>query len=444
MDVLRFPWSFFNERRILGGTAILALTQVAASVAGLVRDRLLNQTFPREVTDTFFAAFRPSDFLFQTCILSALGTVLVPLLAGHRAHGRQTEMDRLLSATLHAGAVAFGAIALLLAIVFPWVAPWLVQFEGDQLALYIQLGRLALLSNFLFVFGTTLGQYLITVQRFWIYGLTPILYTCGTILGTVYLTRFFGELGPMLGTLLGAAVYALLRYIAAFRAGARLPLGVFWDPHFPSMGVLMLPRVLSLGALQVQLLVFDAIGSGLGAGAITVNAAARNFQSVAVGAVGIALAQAVYSPLSQAYARGDQQRFRRTLLLAIGATLLLTIPSAVALALLAPVAAALVHLTASLPLFSVCLAVYALSIPLDSMNHVLLRARYARRDTLGPALWTVANGVVSMATAFLLSSRIGPAAIAAGFLAGQAVQAAGLGVAALLIAYRPVAEHSRS
>ncbi len=424
--------SFFNERRILGSTAILALTQVLASVVGLLRDRLLNQTFPREITDTFFAAFRPSDFLFQACILSALGTVLVPLLASHRAHGRQTEMDRLLSATLHAGALAFGAIALALGLAFPWVAPHLVQFQGEQLALYVQLGRLALLSNFLFVFGTTIGQYLITVQRFWIYGITPVLYTCGTIIGTLFFTRFAGALGPMLGTLLGAAVYAILRCIAAVRAGARIPLGVFWDPHFRAMGILMLPRVLSLGALQVQLLVFDAIGSGLGAGAITVNAASRNFQSVAVGAVGIALAQAVYSPLSQAHARADHQRFRRTLSLAIGATLLFTIPSALALAFLAPFAAYLVHLTTSLPLFRVCLAVYAVSIPFESINHVLLRARYARRDTLGPALWTVANGIVSMATASVLARSIGPAGIAAGFLAGQALQAVGLGVTALL------------
>lgn len=401
-------------------------------MAGLVRDRLLNQTFPREITDTFFAAFRPSDFLFQACILSALGTVLVPLLAAHRAHGRQQEMDRLLSATLHVGALVFGCIALTLAVVFPWVAPFLVHFEGEQLALYIQLGRLALLSNFLFVFGTTIGQYLVTVQRFWVYGITPVLYTCGTILGTLLFTRFAGALGPMLGTLLGALVYAVLRFVAAVRAGARLPGWVFWDPHFRDMGLLMLPRVLSLGALQVQLLVFDAIGSGLGEGAITVNAASRNFQSVAVGAVGIALAQAVYSPLSQAHARDDQQRFRRTLLLALGATLLFTVPSAVALAFLAPVAAYLVHLTASLPLFRMCLGIYALSIPFESVNHVLLRARYARKDTVGPALWTVANGVVSMATAFALAKHMGPVGIAAGFLAGQAVQALGLGIATLL------------
>lgn len=418
----------FSQQRLLGGAAVLAFTQFLASLAGLVRDRVLFQTFPGlGVTDVYFASFRPSDFLFQACIMSALGTVLVPVLAGHRAHGRKEEMDRVLSAVMNLGAIVFGVIALALAIGFPWIAPKLVQFQGADLALYIRFGRLALLSNFLFVFGSTFGQHLIAIQKYWVYGLTPVLYTVGTILGTLFLTPRFGDAGPMVGTLIGALVYAVLRAVAVLHAGLRLR-PILWHPDLKNMAALMLPRVLSLGALQLQLLVFDALGSGLERGSISVNLASRNFQSVVVGVVGIALAQAVYSPLSQAAARNDQKAYRVYLKKSLFWALALTIPGAVALVIMAPVAARLVDLTQVYNVLRVALFLYALSIPLESVNHLLLRSYYALRDTLLPALCTVAAGLTSIIVAWAFVPRFGVYALGLGYACGQLVQTAGLGV----------------
>lgn len=420
--------SLFRQERILGGAFVLALTQFAASIAGLLRDRLLFQTFPAlNITDVYFASFRPSDFLFQTCIASALGTVLVPVLAGYRAHGKKEDLDRVLSGTMHLGAMIFGSIALALALILPWIAPMLVQFKGEELALYIHFGRLALLSNFLFVYGSTLGQHLVAVQRFWVYGLTPVLYTLGTIGGTVYLTPHYGPYGPMLGTVAGAAIYVLLRAAAVRRSGVRFR-WTLWHPEFAQMGWLMLPRVLSLGALQLQLLVFDALGSGLGQGSISVNVAARNFESVGVGVIGIALAQAVYSPLSQAAARGDHRLYALYLRKSLGYALLFGALCTVALIALARVAAMLVSMEHVYEVFYLSLLLYAFCIPLESLNHLLLRAYYALKDTLRPALVTVAGGIAAIAAAAFFQSAWGVYALALGFLVGQITQAAGLGI----------------
>src|SRR3989338_3188883 len=80
-----------GQHRMLGGAAVLALTQFCASVAGLVRDNVLASTFSARgevgVVDAYIAAFRPSDFLLQAFILSAIGAVLVPMLAGYKEKG---------------------------------------------------------------------------------------------------------------------------------------------------------------------------------------------------------------------------------------------------------------------------------------------------------------------------------------------------------------------
>jgi putative peptidoglycan lipid II flippase len=420
--------AIFNQNRILGGAAVLATMQFGASLMGLIRDRVLASTFPElGVVDVYIASFRPSDLLFQVTIMAGFSVALVPFLAQYHAKDNRSEMGRLLGGVLGVAALGFGALALVLALFFEQLAPYIVGFEGEALELYVNFGRLALLSNFLFVFGNAFGQYLITIQKYWIYGLTPILYTLGTILGTIYLTPIVGPYGPMMGTLLGAVAYVLIRLLGVVLSGCR-PHLTLWHPDITEIGKLMLPRMLALGALQLQLLFFDTIASNLEAGSVTINAYARNFQAVAVGVAGIALAQSAFSLLSQAAANGEQKRFWIYLRKGIFILLLLTIPGAIALVFVTPVAAKLVNLSHVLPVFSLCLALYAISIPFESINHLLLRAFYATKHTITPAILSVVNGITAIACAVVLSPTYGVYSLALGFTAGQIVQLLGLAI----------------
>lgn len=425
-----FFHSLSSQQRIAGGAAVLAVTQLLASVAGLIRDRVLAATFPPgldqlDVVSVYIAAFRPSDLLFQIMVMSAFSVALVPLLAGHLAKGEREEMDHLLSSVLFVATLFFGVLALILALSFERLAPAFVSFEGERLALYIQFGRIACLTNVLFVLGNAYGQYLITRQSYWAYGITPILYTLGTIAGTVFLTDPLGPTGPIFGTVVGAIIYALVRALAAKKHGFAFQLSPpLFHPEIREMGWLMLPRMFALGALQLQLLLFDKVASGLPLGSVTINAYARNFQAAAVGVVGIALAQSTYSLLSQAVAQGDLQRFFGYVKKGTALCLGLTIPGAIALALLAEVAAWIVHLTEPrvVETFIVALTLYAVSIPFESLNHLLLRAIYATKHTAVPAAVSVLNGALAIACAWLFAPTYGVNALAGGFLLGQGAE----------------------
>lgn len=415
-----FSFKIFQQRHIIGGTLILALTQLLASLMGFLRDSAFSRTFPDgAIVDVYVAAFRPSDFLFQTCIMAALGTVLVPVLSSHKAHNRPGEISKVLSGSMLIGSVAFGCIALVLGLALPWIAHWFVDFSGDRLALYIHFGRIALFSNLLFVFGNTLGQYLITSQEYWVYGLTPVLYTLGTILGTIFLTPVLGVYGPIAGTVLGTTSYVLLRFGDAVRLGYR-PSLTFWHPEFAEMGLLMIPRILSLGALQFQLLAFDKIASGMHVGAVAMNSYARNFQSVLVGVTGIALAQSAYSLLGQSAAWKNESLFKKYLKWGFGSLLAVTIPGSIVLVLLAPHVARVMGIR-QLDMFSAALLVYAFSIPFESMNHLMLRAYYATKLTLLPAIATAAGAVTAITVSWLAATRYSVESIGMGFTAGQIV-----------------------
>ncbi|HVW66757.1 MAG TPA: lipid II flippase MurJ [Candidatus Peribacteraceae bacterium] len=416
----------FAQHRLLGGAFVLAVTQAGASLAGLIRDRMLTKTFPGlDTVDVYIASFRPSDLLFQIAIMAGLSTVLVPLLARYKADDRFGDMSGLLSSVIALGSIVFGVIALVLAIIFPWIAPYMVSFKGETLQLYINFGRLALLTNFLFVAGNAFGQYLITVQRYWIYGITPILYTVGTIAGTIWLTPMIGQYGPMIGTLCGAIVYVLYRIVGSLYTGFHFK-PVLWHEDIRKMGLIMLPRMLALGALQLELLLFDTIASGLPEGSVTINAYARNFQSVLVGVIGIAVAQSAFSLLSQTIAKGDTKRFWVYMRKGVISLLALTIPGAIILVFCAPIAAYLVHLTSVLQIFGLCLFFYAFSIPFESLNHLVLRAYYSMHITSTPAIFSVFNGVLAIATAWILAPQLGVYAIAIGYTLGQGGSLLGL------------------
>ncbi len=416
------------QNRLIGGAFVLAVTQFAASLAGLVRDNMLNRTYPGLSTvDVYISSFRLSDLLFQITIMAGISTVLVPLLAQYKAHDNHEETSNLLSSVISAGSLVFGFLALILAIAFPWIAPKMVGFTGADLELYIQFGRLALLTNFLFVLGNALGQYLITVQKYWVYGITPVLYTVGTIGGTYFLEPSYGQYAPMIGTVAGAVMYVIVRLMGALHAGFHIR-AALWHPDLRKMGWLMLPRMAALGALQFQLLFFDALASGLDAGSVTINANARNFESVLVGVVGIALAQSAFPLLSNAAAKKEWKRFGIYLRKGILTVLALTIPGAVVLVFMAPVAAYLVHLQDVLPVFGMALLVYAIAIPFESLNHLLLRSFYALHRTTTPAVFSVLNGVTAIVVSWLLVPALGVYALAAGFTVGQVVQLVGLSV----------------
>lgn len=409
-------------KHLLKGTAILAITQLGASAAGLLRDRLLASTFPDlAVVDAYIAAFRPSDLLFQVLVMSMVGMILVPLLAREHRNKNTEGVANLLGASMGLGCLVFGIVAAILIFALPTLAPWLVDFHGEQLQLYINFARIGFISDLFMVIGNTAGQELVRIERYWVYGITPIIYSLGTITGTLFLTPLIGPYGPIAGTAAGSLLYAVWRLLAVSWSG--IPFRIrLWHTAIADMGWMALPRMVALGTLQIRLLILDTLASFLPAGAITINAYARNVQSVVVGAVGIALAQAIFSPMSRAAAQGDEKTFQDFLRRGAFWMLLLTIPCSAALLIMSSAVATIVNLDHVLATFAPVLAFYVLSIPVESLSHLFIRAFFSLHNTRIPAIAHVANAVLAIALSWVLLRHYGLVAIPIGFIAGHALQ----------------------
>jgi putative peptidoglycan lipid II flippase len=253
------------------------------------------------------------------------------------------------------------------------------------------MSRLLLLSPILFAISNTLGGLLVSLERFFGYGLSPLLYNLG-IIGGVFFIEPFGPLGLAVGVVIGALLHLAVRFVALMRSGFRP--STKWnlkDRNFRQVIILMVPRMAGQPIEQLTFFLFTALASSLATGSITILNFARNFQSVPVSVFGIAFATAAFSSLSRKAALGDRKglvgiiRETGTPLLAITAAsaLFYILAGRFVVDLLlgggefGPDA---VRATARL------LAVFAIAIPAESFMHILVRSFYALKDTWTPVL----------------------------------------------------------
>ena len=103
-----------------------------------------------------------------------------------------------------------------------WIAP---GFVGEQRELYVGLFRVMLVTQVLFAASLTLGQVLLAEQRFFWYGLAPLLYNAGIVVGTITLGGTLGIFGAAIGAIGGAAIHLGSRFIGLRGSSFRIRFG---------------------------------------------------------------------------------------------------------------------------------------------------------------------------------------------------------------------------
>jgi putative peptidoglycan lipid II flippase len=286
-----------------------------------------------------------------------------------------------------------------------------------------------------FALSFALGELLVARQRFLAYGVAPLLYNLGIVLGALLLAPSMGIEGVAIGTLVGALLHLAVRVVGVARTGFRYrpTLGVR-TPEFREFLRLSVPRAIAQPIEAVTFLFFTRVASEMAAGSVSAVSFARNFQSVPVSLIGIAFSVAAFPVLSRVAASGDRARFRRVVrdnVLLIGA---LSALAGLALALVAELAIRVLlggeaFDAEDVATTSTLLVAFAISVPLESLTHVLARSIYATRHTLLPVVASVVGLAVIVVTLEALRGSEGLVAVPVAFAAGMAARVAILVVA---------------
>jgi putative peptidoglycan lipid II flippase len=406
--------------RIARAAFILLGGFVASRLVGLLREVVVYGRFGASgELDVYFAAFRIPDLIFNLVAGGALGSALVPVFASYRAAGPPGRAARLATNVFNVvGMVA--ALGAVLGIVFaPALVPFLGPgFSAGQQASLVLLVRILLLQPVLFGLGEVVTRYLNVYGHFATPALAPVVYNLCIIGAALWLTPALGTAGLAVGVVLGALAYLLVQVPAAHTLGFRwgAPWGAGFDPAEPGLRqivLLMLPRLVSQGAVQLSFFFTTRLASFLPPGRLAALTLGWTLMMLPLGILAMSTANAAFPVLAEQAATGQQRALAATVRRTLGTVLFLMVPSAVGLLLLGLPLVQTVFVRGefgaeSAALTATALGVYALGLPGHGAIEVLARAFFARQDTRTPVIL----GVSGMALNVLLASLlVGPAGL---------------------------------
>ncbi len=429
LNFLKRLWN--GETDSLTAAAFLVgAASFASRIFGILRDRILASSFGAgDVLDSYYAAFRIPDTLYNLIIIGALSAGFIPVFTEWYEQKGKDEAFRLAEKVLSVILTSLLIAVTVLFVVAPMLVPLIAPgFEGEKLNTTIWLTRLMLLSPVFLGMSAVMGGILQSRRRFFAFSLAPVLYNIGIIFGAVFLAPYFGVYGVGLGVILGAFLHFVTQSSVAFSLGLkRLPRPDFRDKGIQKIVKLMIPRTLGLAVTQLNLIVILALASTLGVGSVAVFQLAQNLQSFPLGLFGISFAIAAFPLMAQAAGRKDDASYKDALNNASRKIFFLIIPT---MALFFLLRAQIVRIILGQGFFdwndtirtANVLGWFTFSLFAQGMIPLFMRAFYAVQEVKKPILITAGAEIMSIVLAFMLKGPFGVAGLAMAFSASAIVQ----------------------
>jgi len=411
---------------VTGGALIIAATSILSRFLGLLRDRLLASTFGGGgALDSYFAAFKVPDLIFNVLVLGALSSSFIPVFIGYIKKNDPSSRDeawRVANSILNLLLIVLIVLGILFFIFVPQIIPLIAPgFPAEKQNITIQLSRVMLVAIVFFGISNVVSGILNALKRFTSFALAPVLYNLGIIFGIVALTPRYGLMGLAYGVVLGAFLHLAIQIPSVLRVGFRYRRILdFRHPGVRKIGALMVPRTIGLAVNQVDLLVNTIIASTLMAGSITVYNFANNLQNFPINVFGVSLAIAAFPVLSEAFSDNDKEKFSHQFSETVRRILYLMIPISILFLLLRAqivrvVLGANAYSWEATYLTAQMLGIFSLSLFAQSLIPTLARSFYAHHDTRTPVKIAMVSVVVDIVLALLLSQKYGVLGLAGAY-----------------------------
>ncbi|MFA6304757.1 MAG: murein biosynthesis integral membrane protein MurJ [Patescibacteria group bacterium] len=406
---------------VSGGAVLIAFFSVISRLLGLVRDRLLASYFGAgSILDSYYAAFKLPDIIFNTLVLGALASAFIPVFTKAWFKDKEKALilsNIILNYLLVALIVLAGGMIIFASNLVPLIVP---GFSGDQLEQTVLLTRIMLLSIIFFGISNVVGGILNSLKKFFTFSLAPVFYNLGIILGVTTFYPIFGLSGLAWGVVFGSILHLLIQLPEVIKSGWRYQWS--WRPNPEAVKVfkLMIPRTIGLAANQFNLIVITVVASTLATGSLAIFNLANNLQSFPISIFGVSLAIAVFPVFSETLAQNESGRFVQVFSLHFRRVVFLLIPISVFILLLR---AQLVRVILGSGNFdwqntydtAQTLGWFTISLLAQSLIPMLARSFYALEDTKTPVYISSLAIVLNIIGTVFLGKLFGVAGLAMAF-----------------------------
>lgn len=318
-------------------TAVIGGLTLISRVLGFARDLLLAAAMGAgPVADAFFAALRFPNLFRRLFAEGAFSQSFVPVYAKTLASEGEAAADRLASEALSVLLVATGVLTGLAMLCMPWINRVLFVGYVDNpqiFALATTLTQITMPYLVCMTAATLFSGVLNARGKFFVAAAAPILLNLSLLLAVLPFRS--NALGAAYAAAIAVTVSGLLQaiwvWLGAHRAGAHSAVSApRITPNVKRLVALAVPGAIAGGALQINVLISQALAS-FEPGAITfLNVADRLYQ-LPLGLIGIAVGVAMLPRLSRLVQADDGVGAREALDEAVALSMAFTLPAAAAL-----------------------------------------------------------------------------------------------------------------
>ncbi len=425
-----------QSKTIASAAIILAGASFLSRFIGIIRERIFAHYFGAgDIMDAYVAAFRFPDLVYMLLVMGALSAGLIPVFAGVWEKNKAKAWELINSVINLLGFVLIG-VGIVLIIIAPALAEVVAPgFSQEKLDLTTMLMRIMFLSPIILGISSVVSGVLQSLKYFFIYALTPIFYNVGIIIGAVFIAPQIGPAGLAIGVVLGALLHLLIQIPilrkSGFKYNALLNLK---DKNLHEIIRLMVPRMLGLGATQINIIVMTTIASTIAAGSVAVFHFANNIQGLPIGIFGVSFAIAAFPTFCALISRGEIEKMVTHINNTTRQILFLIIPITVLFLILRAQITRVVLGTGAFDWTATiatgdALAAFTISLFAQALVPLVNRAFYALHNTKTPLYAGIVGIIVNIFAALYLKDSYGIAGVALAFSLGAVIQFALLWVA---------------
>jgi putative peptidoglycan lipid II flippase len=408
-------------------TLIFSVATGLSRIAGLAREIVAASYFGTGgPASAFTLAFQIPNLIRALVADAALSSAFVPVFSELLEHRRRREAYALASALAGLLLLVLGVITIVFVALAPVIIP---PFTGDEFTHALDTLTIGL-SRVLFPIVILLGINGLVVgvlnasDHFAIPAIAPLIWNLVIIGGLVGLTPLFhGDdrlYGYAIGVVAGTLVQLLICLPALRRIGFPLRFTTGWrDRRIRRVLTLMLPVGVSLGLINIDLLINSVLGSLVSAGAPRAIDAAFRIYMLPQGMFSVAVATVVFPALSRLAARRDLAGLTSMVGSGTRQIALLLVPSAAAtLALSVPIVR-LVYQRGEFDAESTrqtaeALFWFSFSLPFAGINLLQTRSFFSLQQPWLPTATALGSLVVNAAASLALYRPLGIAGIVLG------------------------------
>lgn len=318
-------------------TAVIGGLTLISRLFGFARDLVLAAALGAgPVADAFFAALRFPNLFRRLFAEGAFSQAFVPVYSKTLAAEGQAAADRLASEALSVLLAVTGLLSALAILAMPWINR--VLFVGylddpETFALATLLTQITMPYLVCMTAATLFSGVLNARGKFFVAAAAPILLNLCLLVGVWPFRNDQGAAALAAAVAVSASglLQAVWVWAGAQRAGAGARIGLpRMTPGVSRLVALAVPGAIAGGALQINVLVSQALAS-FEHGAITyLNVADRLYQ-LPLGLIGIAVGVAMLPRLSRLVHEGDEAGARGALDEAVALSMAFTLPAAAAI-----------------------------------------------------------------------------------------------------------------